>query len=320
MSAIASLCIQDGKRLLTNALFWVLSATLVVIILVVDFALPAQVVEEELQFVTYQLAAGDAGTAVSSREEVYAAVREGGAVGLIGENGGVTVVHPNLSQKTLNAVLLMLGEPAKTQIAVEVTGGMPAVPFNLRTVPIFICLEALLTGFVLGGALMLDERESGAVRALRVAPVGVLPYILAKTLLFSLIGTAYAALIAVCTVGPGINWLLFVPLTLAGSAVFTLIGLAFTSPFRDMGGWFFSMTLLLSVNMIPVLYYTSPIVAPAWMKAIPSYPLLFTYERALFGGRPDLLFTAAALIAWCLIAFLLARVCVARVFLKGAGE
>ena len=48
MNGIFALCVQDFKRLLTNALFWVLTVTLVIIILVVNFALPGEVSAREI--------------------------------------------------------------------------------------------------------------------------------------------------------------------------------------------------------------------------------------------------------------------------------
>ena len=75
---------------------------------------------------------------------------------------------------------------------------------------------------------------------------------------------------------------MFLPLSFIGTAVFTMIGLAYTSPFRDMSGWFFSMIALLSINMLPVISYTSPAFTPFWMRLIPSYPMLMVYRAAMF--------------------------------------
>ena len=175
-----------------------------------------------------------------------------------------------------------------------------------------------MVGFILGGALMLAEKQDGTVRALRVSPFGAAKYVLAKTLLFSLIGTVYASLICLMTVGVSIQWGLFLLLSFFGTAIFTMIGLAYTSPFRDMSGWFFSMVVLLSVNMLPVISYSSPSFTPLWMRLIPSYPILMAYRAAMFGGSIDLGYTIAAILIWGTVSYLLARIFVAKNHLKGA--
>ena len=53
MKSILSTCAQDSKRLLTNALFWVLTATLAVIVLVVDLALPKEMASADLTTLTW---------------------------------------------------------------------------------------------------------------------------------------------------------------------------------------------------------------------------------------------------------------------------
>ena len=158
------------------------------------------------------------------------------------------------------------------------------------------------------------------MRALRVSPLTTGQYIVSKTLLFSLIGTVYASLIGLLTVGLAVDWWLFLGLSFFGTAIFTMIGLAYTTPFRDMSGWFFSMVVLLSVNMLPVISYSSPAFTPFWMKLIPSYPILMAYRSALFGGTVDLRYTIAAMAAWGVVSYLLAQILIRKNHLRRAGR
>jgi hypothetical protein len=319
VKSILSTCAQDFKRLLTNALFWVLTGTLAVIVLVVDLALPKELAQQDYQLVTFNApAAVTIGEPAESFDALKEAVRQGDAIGVSFGEDGITIVHPGYSQKTLNAMVLELsGTKAATVKTQLLETDAKTIPFNLRLTPIFICFEALMTGFILGGALMLAEKQDGTVKALRIAPFGTMKYIVSKTLLFSLIGTLYASLICVFTVGFQINWGLFLLLSFFGTAVFTMIGLAYTSPFHDMSGWFFSMVVLLSINMLPVISYSSPSFTPFWMKLIPSYPILMAYRSAMFGGTIELGYTALAIGAWGLISYLLAQVFVQKKHLKG---
>jgi hypothetical protein len=218
----------------------VLTATLLIIVLVVDLALPKETLSAELATLTWNAPETlSFGTPAQSEDALREAVGKGDAVGFVFDEDGLTVVHPGFSEKSLNIYLLELMHGGLTPVeTVSLDVQAKEIPFNLRLTPIFICFEALMVGFILGGALMLAEKQDGTVRALRVAPFGAAKYILAKTLLFSLIGTVYASLICLLTVGTSIHWGSFLLLSFFGTAVFTMIGLAYTSPFRDMSGWF----------------------------------------------------------------------------------
>lgn len=321
MKSILSACAQDGKRLLTNALFWVLTGTLAVIVLVVDLALPKETSQQDYRLVTYHAPAALASLdRVESEEALREAVRQGDAIGVSFDANQLTIVHPGYSEQTLNAIALELAgtQPAQIQ-TILLDEHARTVPFHLTSTPIFICFEALMVGFILGGALMLSEKQDGTIKALRVSPLSASKYILAKTLLFSVIGMLYASLICILTVGVSINWGLFLLLSFCGTAIFTMIGLAYTTPFRDMSGWFFSMVVLLSVNMLPVISYTSPMFTPLWMKLIPSYPILMAYRSALFGGAFDLWYTVVAISAWGVGSYLLAQIFVQKKHLRRAG-
>jgi len=319
MKAILSLCTQDFKRLLTHALFWVLTVTLLLIVLVVNFALPSEIAPESHRIVTYGFPADSAyGQSAASEEALRQAVSQGDAIGLLASGDTVTLLHPGLSDKTVRALLLGLNDQASQDIPIRLLGEpMSPVAFNLHTVPILVCFEALMVGFILGGALMLAEKEDGTVYALRVAPIGAVKYLMAKTLLFCALGTAYAALITVGTVGVDIAWGIFLPLVFLGTAIFTLLGLAYTTFFREMSGWFFLMVVLLGINMLPAIPYESPAFSPFWMRWIPSYPLLFALEKALFGGAMEWGYTLVSVTLWLIAVFFLAWRLAAKNYLKG---
>ena len=325
MKSMLISCIQDSKRLLTNALFWVLTGTLAVIVLVVDLALPKEMAMEPVQLLTWNAPADLAfGTPAQSEQALLDAVKQDGAVGFEFKDDGLTVVHPGYAEQSLNVFVLELeqmmhGGVINNVNTVSLDETAKEIPFNLRLTPIFICFEALMVGFILGGALMLAEKQDGTVRVLRVSPYGAAKYVISKTVLFSLIGTLYASLICVLTVGFAVNWGAFLLLSFFGTALFTMIGLAYTTPFHDMSGWFFSMVILLSVNMLPVISYSSPSFTPFWMRLIPSYPILLAYRSALFGGSVDPVYTVSVIAAWGVVSYLLAYWLIAKKHLKGAS-
>ncbi len=250
-------------------------------------------------------------------------VKETGAIGLLGTgDGGIAVLHTGLSEKTVRAIMIMLysSPDAGTDVETEsLDTDSRAIPFNKRMTPVFLCFEALIVGFILGGALMLSEKEEGTIRALRVSPMGVDRYLVSKTALFSLIAVLYALLMAFFCVGFGFPLLRFVLLSFFGAAMFSLLGLTFSTLFKDLSSWFFSMALLLSVNMLPVAAYSEPSFSPLWVRIIPSYSLIFAYENILFElGRSPMpaVFTVAG---WCAGAYLLSRLVVGRHLLSERG-
>lgn len=323
MNGLLALGILDFKRLMANALFWIITATLVIIIALINFALPKNISEESYSIFTYNtdFSAGQS-TAVNSGEELRQAVKDSGTIGLLGaDDGSITVLHPGLSEKTIRAIMVMLYNSSDTEVKVEsMNESSQTIPFNKRMTPIFICFEALLIGFILGGALMLSEKEEGTFRALRIAPMGVDRYLISKTVLFSIIAVLYALLMAFFCVCFGFSVLSFVLLSFFGAAIFSLIGLAFTTLFKDMSSWFFSMALLLSINMLPAVSYMEPSFSPLWIRAIPSYSMIFAYEKILFGMDGASISIVITMAGWCIGAYLLSRFAVGRSLLAKGGR
>lgn len=321
MNGILALGIQDFKRLLTNALFWIITATLILIVLVMNFVLPKTVAGGDSTFYTCHVTV-PGGIPVESEALLRQLVRENGSVGLLGSDGGaLTVLNPGLSKKTVQAITTLLFGASGAQVGLETLNPISeAIPFNQRMTPVFICFEALVVGFILGGTLMLSEKEENTVRALRISPVGADRYLLSKTLLFSVVGTVYALLMAFFCVGFGFSILRFCLLSFFGSALFTLVGLAFTTFFRDMSSWFFTMAFLLAVNMLPVVTYMEPSFSPFWLRALPSYPLIFTYEKILLGTGAVSSDVVLGIAGWCAGAYLLGRFAVGRHFLTRGGR
>ncbi len=318
MSGILALGIQDFKRLMTNALFWVITATLVLIIVLINLALPKNISEEDYHILIYQTDHyADQAISVSSEEELRQKVKENGTIGLLGnDDGSITVLNPGLSEKTVHAIITMLYRSSNIDINIErLNESNKTIPFNKRMTPVFICFEALIIGFILGGVLLLSEKEEGTIRAMRIAPIGVDKYLISKTGLFSIIAVLYSFLMALFCIGFNFPVLSFALLSFFGAAIFSLIGLAFTTFFKDMSSWFFSMALLLSINMLPVVAYSEPSFSPLWLRVIPSYSMIFAYENILFGMGRSLIPVVFTVAGWCIGAYLVSRFVVGRYLL-----
>lgn len=155
--------------------------------------------------------------------------------------------------------------------------------FNKRMVPMMISLEAVMTGILLAGVLMLTEKERRITCAYRVSPAGALSYVLAKTVLFSAVGMLYSFLIAVFTVGFNFHMGPFLLLSFLASALFTLMGMAVSVFMQNLSTWLMLMAFLIGTNTIVLFAYIFPAVSMEFMKLLPAYTMIFAYERTMFG-------------------------------------
>lgn len=289
MGKIFNLMVQDTKLMLRNAIFWVVTVSLVLIVLSVNFLIPQDFNSGGQPMVSWNLKTVHPGiTPLESREAVEESVRKDGAIGMIQEGDTIVLVHTGLSEKAQNALMMMLfGEPEQgniRQLILRPNTGI--IPENIRLTPVFICFEAVVLGFLMAGILMLSEKEQKTIKAYRVSPGGTFSYVISKALVFGVLGTIYALLMAVFTVGFDFNWPGFILLAFISSILFTLLGLAVTVFFRDMSSWFFTAVLVLSINMTTMVSYSAPTFSPVWITFIPSYTIIFGFEDVLFGtGR-----------------------------------
>lgn len=277
---------QDFKLLLRNAIFWVITASLAVIVLTVNFVIPKDFTALKTAVAVYGTGYDIPGAVVlHDAGAVKQYVADRGALGLAYDNGRYTLMHQGLGAKSAAAAAAVLIRPASALPAVEVAvlrAQTRAIPENLRAVPMLICFEAIILGFLMCAVLMLGEKHEQVLRAYRVSPGGTLRYVCGKAALFALVGSAYAALMAVLTVGFAIDWLGFAALSLIGCTLYTLLGISLAVFFRDISGWFITALVVLSLNMLPAVSYSSPAFSPAWLSAIPSYTAIFAYAEALF--------------------------------------
>jgi len=310
----------DIKRLLKNSLFIVISVTLVLIIVVTLWLLPKDIQMEEHELVTYGLSEYGFNE-VSSMELLYDAVDEGGIGIYLNEENTPVIVHNGISDKNINAVAVMMFSQGFTQIESQILyEDLEPIPFNQRMVPVFIAFEALIVGLILVGALMLAEKEESTLLALRISPISVNLYILSKTTLLALIGTVYALLMAVTCVGFSYNFLSLIAISFFGSCIFILLGMAFSVFFKTLGEWFFSIAIILMVNMMPVMSYMMPSFSPDWIKFTPSYYILFELEKILFKQAGQILPVIISMGSWLIASYLITYQFIKKFYLKRGGR
>lgn len=318
MKCIISLMIVDLKLVIKNIFFWVLIGMLIAIILVVNFLLPQSINASAPDILTYGIEIGDYKKA-NSMEELKAFVEQGeNTVGAAYDNGSYTVIANNFSEKQATAIILPFLDPAPniTKVFVTQTGGtITPPPFNKHCLPVFICFEAIVQGFLLAGVLMLNEKSGKIVRALQVSPLQAFQYWMAKILLFSIVGSLYALLMAVFTVGFSMSFVPFILVSMLASATFTMLGMITAVFFRSLNNWFMLAALILGVNMLTMFAYVFPSLSFPFMRLLPSYPFIFIYEQILFGSF-RLTFDAVSILVWLLALCVASIVCIKIKYLR----
>jgi ABC-2 type transport system permease protein/fluoroquinolone transport system permease protein len=110
---------------------------------------------------------------------------------------------------------------------------------------------------------------------------------------------------AILIIGFKFSWGRFILLAFLSSALFTLIGLSVTVFFKDMSSWFSVSVLVLAVNMLTMVSYSYPAFSPAWIKVIPSYPIIFALEGLLFGMHREIGSTLLTILFEAAVLFIL---------------
>lgn len=156
------------------------------------------------------------------------------------------------------------------------------VPRNLAGIPIFLAFEVGILGFLLVAVFVFQEKQEGTIRAYRVSPGGLWPYIFSKTLVFTLLSLVYGFIVVAAGFGFKADWPGIIALILWAGAFMTLFGLGFAAWFNNLSQWFFPGLGLLILNMLPFFSYVYPVFNPEWIRFIPSHGLVFSLKESLF--------------------------------------
>jgi hypothetical protein len=186
------------------------------------------------------------------------------------------------------------------------------VPLNKSMIPLFMVLEAGMLGMFLIVIMIFQEKQEGTVQAYRVSSGGAMMYISSKLFVVTFFSLLYAVVIAIFTLGFSFNYLYFILLTILGSLVLTLIGLATSVFFKNLSEYLFIMMALMTLISLPAVSYFSPSFSPAFFVWMPTYPFMFGLREIFFptGKLPILSDVMLTLLIECVVLFLISYVVV----------
>ena len=308
MKRFASLFVQDLKISIRNALILFLVVVMVGMVAVVVFVIPEEPPQEDTLFVAdltqggmYADAIRQEGSSVTffqDKASLLAALEENpNTMALLIEGVAgqpeVTAYHHGLLNRYAEALLTQFltkefTDPQAMTLyedtgAIRMLRGAQAAPEGRKAyVPVLLALDVAMMGFMMGAVLMLEERGDGTLRALRVTPIGTAAYILSKSLVFLIVSLVYAVLLLLLMGTWPVNPLAFWSLLIAGSLLFTFLGMILAAFFKTMSEWLFAGMAVLVAGMLPVISFLAPSFQPRWMGWIPTAWMLDGFNELLF--------------------------------------
>lgn len=187
-------------------------------------------------------------------------------------------------------------------------------------VPIFILFEPGLVGFMFVGTEIFAEKKDGAIGALSVTPIDWRSYIVAKTLIMSLLSVIGAVLImAVGTRSlEGISYVITGAFLV--SVVYTLLGIGISAKYHDLDDYFVPIMGVLIVSLLPFAHYHGYLRGEIWkvLYLIPSYPGIYFFTAPFEEVSTNaLMWSAVALLLWAGVAYYIAKMRFYRYAVEG---
>lgn len=209
---------------------------------------------------------------------------------------------------------LPVGLPAEDAIVLGQDRAGDQVSLQEKMRPLFVFVVLMMETFSLA-SLVSTEVLQRTVTAVLVTPAKVIDFLAAK----AIFGTSMSfgqALILVIFVGglTAQNWLLVLTTLLIGSMMFTGIGLFVGSAGKDFLGQLFYAMIFTVPLIIPSFSIMFPGSAGAWVRAIPTYPVIDVLVGAFNYGATwaDSWRSLAYAVAWLVVLFLAGLVALKR--------
>jgi ABC-2 type transport system permease protein/fluoroquinolone transport system permease protein len=305
----------DSLITIRSGFHYVIIAIGIIFIVLVNFALPSQlnVIPEEVfydgtenrVFTEFIKVSGEEAVIYDDYEEFRQEIdsRRGSAgIAVTGtaEDLNFELISRNtISDKTLNILkaafdytaAAIAGMQFEDSISIEyLREKSPAVPFNLNMIPIFLTFEVVMLGFILIAVMAFQEKEERSIRAYRVSAGGTAKYIMSKATIITMFGLLYGVISVLLTAGTGVDYLGLIIIIVLSSFFMSFLGLFLSVFFRNISEFIIVSITALVILQLPTVSYFNPAFSPAFLRWMPSYPILFGVKEALFAsGRSDYL-------------------------------
>lgn len=172
-----------------------------------------------------------------------------------------------------------------------------------NALPLMLTLNCVLMGILVATAYIVEDKKTNTIKALRVVPVPIAGYLLAKIAAVVLTALTTCLIIAIPVMGSAANYPLLILCVLCGGFFTAGVGAVIASYYSDMGKAFVVVYMVLMVLLVPAVAGLLPGWDPWWLRLVPSYFALQSMRDALMNRQalPVLLSCGGYLLAGVLV-------------------
>lgn len=158
----------------------------------------------------------------------------------------------------------------------------PMKPMPPKLAAMLIFFDPAVVGLSFVGGFLLLERGAGTLSAISVSPLTGPPYVAAKVVVFTLIGTVAGLAVAWAARGGDFNSGLMITALLLSNSICVLIGFIVAAPAQSVNAFLRNLILAVGVIALPLIGYfgLAPGAFEVILKAPPTYAMLVLLQGA----------------------------------------
>lgn len=156
------------------------------------------------------------------------------------------------------------------------------IPFNKSFLPIFLMFEAVMMGMIMVFAMVFSEKSQKTLDAFAVTPGRVWEYLGAKVIFLMILGIVFAIILTALTVGLQAKYLQLVLIVSVGSFLSTSVSLIAASFYENLSQSMAAILTLTVIFSLPILSYYLEGFSPWYLRILPTFPILFSLQGAVF--------------------------------------
>lgn len=155
-------------------------------------------------------------------------------------------------------------------------------------IPIYLTMNIALMGLFIIAAYIFLDKEEGLVKAYAVAPVSIWQYLFSKVMIILVMALLTSFLTVFALLRFEVNYLWLFGLVFAFNLFGSSLGILITSYFKTMTQAMGSLYFVIIFLMLGTISYFAPSVNPFWIKIMPTYPMLFSFQQLLLSNGDKL--------------------------------
>lgn len=176
-----------------------------------------------------------------------------------------------------------------------------------NTLPAVLVFNGSFMGMFLIAAYIFLDKEAGIISAYAVTACSVWQYLLSKVMVILVTTIITSLIITIPVMGLKPDYPLMILFLVTTGFFASSLGLVVSGYFRNMTQAFSTIFIILLALMLPTIAYFIPSWEPAWIRFLPSYPMLHGFREILMKngdrayvllGSLAFLVAGAALFAW----------------------